>query len=105
MSRSERVISALKGTLAVAHLELVDESHQHSGNGQETHLKLTLVSPEFVDKSRVARQQMVYRILDAELKSGLHALTMRTFTPEEWRAAGGVDSSVSPPCAGGSKHD
>ncbi len=46
---------------------------------------------------------MVYKLLDAELKSGLHALTMRTYTPEEWRKAGGVDKSDSPPCAGGSK--
>ena len=41
-------------------------------------------------KSRVKRQQLVNAVLKPYFDSGeLHALSMSTITPEEWRAARG----------------
>jgi acid stress-induced BolA-like protein IbaG/YrbA len=46
---------------------------------------LTLVTDEFSNKSKVARQQWVYAQLKELITSGtLHALTMNTWTKEEW---------------------
>lgn len=52
--------------------------------GDGYHFELTIISPEFEAKSRLQRSQMVYKILDQELKSGeIHAITMTLQTPEE----------------------
>ena len=57
------------------------------GDGQ--HFEAVIVSSEFVGRSRVKRQQLVNAILKARFDSGeLHALSMKTLTPDEWNADG-----------------
>ncbi|RUQ88233.1 BolA family protein [Legionella septentrionalis] len=56
---------------------------QVSGDGYHYHL--TIVSDAFLNKSKVARQQWVYTQLKEHIASGrLHALSMKTWTKEEW---------------------
>jgi acid stress-induced BolA-like protein IbaG/YrbA len=53
--------------------------------GDGRHFTATVISPAFQGKSRLARQQMVYEAVKKELASGtLHALSIKTFTPEEY---------------------
>ena len=55
--------------------------------GDGEHFEAILVSELFVGKSRVARQQLVNAILKPYFDSGeLHAISMKTLTPEERRA-------------------
>lgn len=73
---------------APARLEIVDESHHHEGHAGsrpegESHFKVAVVSESFEGKSRVERQQMVYRALAAEMKTDIHALSLKTLTPQE----------------------
>lgn len=57
------------------------------GDGQ--HFEAVIVSSEFAGLSRVKRQQRVNAILKPRFDSGeLHALSMKTLTPEEWTAHG-----------------
>ena len=52
--------------------------------GDGEHFEAILVSSGFVGKSRVQRQQMVNALLRPYFDSGeLHALSMKTLTPEE----------------------
>ena len=52
--------------------------------GDGEHFEAILVSSIFVGKSRVQRQQMVNSLLKPHFDSGeLHALSMKTITPEE----------------------
>ena len=52
--------------------------------GDGEHFEAILVSSSFVGKSRIQRQQMVNSLLKAHFDSGeLHALSMKTITPEE----------------------
>lgn len=89
-------------TLNPEFVELINESHSHSvPKNSETHFKLLLVSAEFVGMARVQRQRKVYDLLAEELKSGVHALTMRLLTPEEYSKE--QSDFVSPSCHGGSK--
>jgi acid stress-induced BolA-like protein IbaG/YrbA len=47
--------------------------------------QLTIVTDIFLDKSKVARQQWVYAQLKDLITTGmLHALSMKTWTKEEW---------------------
>ena len=66
---------------------LVCERLAIEGDGQ--HFGALIVSQEFSGMSRVKRQQRVYQIIKDKLDSGeLHALSMQTLTPEEWRDKG-----------------
>jgi acid stress-induced BolA-like protein IbaG/YrbA len=57
--------------------------------GDGRHFQATIVSREFAGLSRVQRQQRVNTVLRERFDSGeLHALSMRTLTPEEWQANG-----------------
>lgn len=52
-----------------------------------THFQALIVCTEFTGKSRVVRQQMVYNTVREHLLDGsLHALSLKTLTPEEWQA-------------------
>ena len=47
--------------------------------------KVVVVSDLFLNKSKVARQQWVYAQLNELITTGqLHAITMQTWTKEEW---------------------
>lgn len=49
---------------------------------------VTVVSERFEGLRPVAKQQLVYGPLNPHIASGaIHAVSMRTFTPEEWRKA------------------
>ncbi len=64
------------------------EELQVLGDGE--HFEALVVSLLFLGKSRVQRQQMVNAVLRPYFDSGeLHALSMKTLTPEEWSALRG----------------
>lgn len=53
------------------------------GDGQ--HFEAVVVSDAFVGKSRVQRHQLVYQTLGDRMRAEIHALSMKTFTPQEWQ--------------------
>ena len=52
------------------------------GDGQ--HFFATIVSSEFEGKSRIARHQRVYQALGDRMREQIHALSMKTLTPDEY---------------------
>ena len=97
MKMRTSIESKIQTTFLPKHWELVNESHLHSAGREESHFRLLIVAPSFAGLSRVQRQQKVYQVLGEELKSGVHALSLRLLTPEEWEA-GHADGFVSPSC-------
>ena len=76
MISNEQLEQQLKELPGVVHVEV-------SGDGYHYHL--VLVSDVFISKSKVARQQWVYKQLKEYITAGsLHALTMKTWTKDEW---------------------
>lgn len=53
------------------------------------HYEAVVVSPEFEGKRSLARHQLVYGALGSRVGREIHALALKTFTPEEWQAAAG----------------
>ncbi|OGT39758.1 MAG: cell division protein BolA [Gammaproteobacteria bacterium RIFCSPHIGHO2_12_FULL_38_14] len=54
--------------------------------GDGTHFTVIVISPLFEQQSRVKRQQLVYDAVRKELLDGsLHALSIKTYTPDEWK--------------------
>ena len=61
---------------------LVCEGLSVEGDGE--HFEAIIVSSQFIGKSRIQRQQLVNALLKADFDSGqLHALSMKTLTPDE----------------------
>ncbi|MCD6060465.1 MAG: BolA/IbaG family iron-sulfur metabolism protein [Moraxellaceae bacterium] len=56
--------------------------------GEGSKFTVTVVTDRFAGMRPVAKQQMIYGPLNEHIASGaIHAVTMRTFTQEEWRKA------------------
>lgn len=63
------------------------ESVDVDGDGQ--HFEAVIVSSAFSGKNRVQRHQMVYGVLGERMREEIHALSMKTLTPEERAASRG----------------
>jgi acid stress-induced BolA-like protein IbaG/YrbA len=79
MVTPDSIKESIASHLACDHVEVV-------GDGQ--HFQAVVVSAGFSGKNRVQRHQMVYAALGERMREEVHALSMRTLTPEEWRAGG-----------------
>jgi len=53
--------------------------------GDGRHFQALIVSAAFAGRNRVARHQLVYAALGERMREEIHALSMRTVTPEEYR--------------------
>ena len=99
MSVKASIETALTEGLAPDHLEVVNESDQHSvPPNSETHFKVVVVADEFEGVRRVARHQRVYSLLGEQLAGSVHALALHAYTLDEWRARHG-EAPLSPPCS------
>lgn len=55
--------------------------------GDGKHFTALVISTAFTGKSRIQKQQLVYNAVAEQIANGtLHALSIKTFTPEEWQA-------------------
>ena len=61
---------------------MVTEHLSVTGDGQ--HFEAVVVSAQFAGKSRIQRHQLVYQTLGDRMRGEIHALSMKTYTPEEW---------------------
>ena len=78
----------LDAALAPSRLVVVDDSARHAGHvgarpEGETHFTVEIASARFAGLNRVARQRLVYGVLADELRTDVHALALKTLTPEE----------------------
>jgi len=79
MVTPESVKSGIETGLACEHVEVV-------GDGQ--HFQALVVSAQFAGRSRVQRHQLVYAALGERMREEIHALSMKTLTPEEFASGG-----------------
>ncbi|KAI9831815.1 MAG: hypothetical protein M1819_004712 [Sarea resinae] len=83
-----KIIEAMHPTT----LEIYNDSHMHAhhkamegSTSKETHFRMVITSDVFKSKMQPARHRMVYALLKDEMDraGGIHALQLRTRTPEE----------------------
>ena len=65
-----------------------DHIDLNSPMGDDNHFQVVIVSERFAGKSMVEQHQMVYAALGGAMQEAIHALALRTFTPDQWRSAG-----------------
>ena len=88
MTLERRIREKLIVALQPKRLDVVNESHMHSGhagdNGTgQTHFSILIVAEAFAGKSRVARHRLVNDALADEFRDGVHALSIKALTVEE----------------------
>lgn len=99
MNVKKSIETKLAAQLSPQYLQVDNESAAHNvPTGSETHFKVVAVVADFEGKKPVARHQQVYRLLEHELKNGVHALALHLFSPAEWAQAA-EKPLESPPCA------
>lgn len=72
----ELIHDYLQAGLECTHLEV-------EGDGQ--HFQAIIVSPQFAGKRLIQRHQIVYAALGDRMREEIHALSMKTLTPEEYQ--------------------
>lgn len=53
--------------------------------GTRDHFQVLVISPQFEGKSMVEQHQMVYKALGDLMREAIHALALKTYTPEQWK--------------------
>lgn len=67
----------------VSHLVITDLT------GTRDHWEATVVSAAFVGKTPIEQHQMVYAALGELMAGPVHALALKTYSPESWAKAKG----------------
>jgi acid stress-induced BolA-like protein IbaG/YrbA len=75
MVEPQSIEASIRGALACTHLEV---------RGDGAHFEAVIVSPAFAGLSRVRQHQLVYGALGERMREEIHALSMKTYSPEEW---------------------
>jgi BolA family transcriptional regulator, general stress-responsive regulator len=82
------IAARLTAALAPAHLEVINDSHHHSGHlgddgSGESHWTVAVESAAFQGLSRVQRQRLINTALADLLTHRIHALAIRARAPGE----------------------
>jgi acid stress-induced BolA-like protein IbaG/YrbA len=58
--------------------------------GDGSHFEAVVVSADFVGKTPIQKQRLVMATVKPQIESGeLHAISIKTYTPEQWSAQSG----------------
>ena len=89
MDRVPWIEATLRQAFAPQHLVVEDESARHAGHAGAAsgggHFRVLIVSEVFRGQDLVHRHSAVYAALGTAMQSEIHALALRTLTPEEWQ--------------------
>jgi len=88
MTREEKLLDRLRTGLGAEHVALEDESARHAGHeGAQSgagHYRVVVVAARFAGLDRIARHRAVYAAVGDMIPDEVHALSIRSLTPEEW---------------------
>jgi acid stress-induced BolA-like protein IbaG/YrbA len=77
MVEPSSIEASIRAGMSVTHVEVT---------GDGAHFQAVIVSPSFAGLNRVKQHQLVYGALGERMREEIHALSMKTFSPEEWAA-------------------
>ena len=91
MKRKSKIEEIIKQNINFEYYKIDDVSESHRGHsgfveGQETHINILIVSDDFKNLNRVARQRLLNELLFEEFKNGLHAVSYSLFSKEEYKS-------------------
>ena len=75
MVEPSSIATSIRAGLECTHVEV---------RGDGAHFEAVIVSPAFEGLPRVRQHQLVYAALGDRMRQDIHALSMKTYSPEEW---------------------
>jgi acid stress-induced BolA-like protein IbaG/YrbA len=75
MVQPDSIAASIRAGLDCTHLDV---------RGDGAHFEAVVVSPAFAGLPRVRQHQLVYAALGERMREEIHALSMKTYSPEEW---------------------
>lgn len=82
MFQASEIKRIIESAIPGARADVLDEAN----DGE--HFVAEVTSPTFEGKSLVAQHQQVYKALGTLMGGAIHALALKTYTPEQWAKAG-----------------
>lgn len=79
MIEPEEIVDKIQSSLTDARVHVEDLT------GTKDHYQVTVVSEAFEGQSLIKRHRMIYDALAEEMKGPIHALSLETFTPQQWK--------------------
>jgi acid stress-induced BolA-like protein IbaG/YrbA len=76
MVTPDSIKQSIAAGLECRHLEVTGDGH---------HWEAVIVSEAFRGKNKVQQHQLVYQALGDRMREEIHALSMKTLTPEQWQ--------------------
>jgi acid stress-induced BolA-like protein IbaG/YrbA len=76
MVTPDSIKQSIAAGLDCRHLEVSGDGH---------HWEAVIVSEAFRGKNKVQQHQLVYQALGDRMREEIHALSMKTLTPEQWQ--------------------
>jgi len=87
-ARVAMIRDRLQAALEPESLEVIDRSHEHAGHagaaGGGGHFDVVIVTSAFAGLNQVQRHRAVYAALGDAMRSEVHALSIRAYTPDEF---------------------
>ncbi len=88
MAIKKEIKKKLLEKIDLKHFDIKDFTGRHLNHKLHEggfHLEATIVSDSFIGKSLINRHRMVYAALNKLMEHKIHALSMTTLTPDEWK--------------------
>ncbi|CAL4323419.1 BolA/IbaG family iron-sulfur metabolism protein [Buchnera aphidicola] len=79
------MLERIKGHFYPEYIKIYDNTIYHKIKNNKKHLTIIIVSNKFKNQKILKRHQEIYKILSREINNTIHAISMHTYTPEEWK--------------------
>ncbi|MDD9331172.1 MAG: BolA family transcriptional regulator [Wolbachia sp.] len=85
----QKIEKQVRDSINVIDLSIIDESAKHadhyfaSSSTLPSHIKLILISDDFVDMSTLKRHKLIHELLKSEIKL-IHAISLHLYTQSEY---------------------
>lgn len=91
MEHAAHLEAKLQAHLSPNYVKVIDDSYKHASHigyrGKTgSHFLVTIISEKFAELSKIDRHRLIYKTLEAEMKSHIHALAINALTPTEAQA-------------------
>jgi BolA protein len=91
---AQRIEQILRERFRPDHFQLVDESQLHAGHAGAAesgggHYRVLVVSKEFAGRSLLEQHRLVNEALQSMIGNEIHAISIKTLTPEQWSRPAG----------------